>query len=67
MINELEDDMANILQVKKYPVHLAIQKSLKYSDEILLKYLEDLADLDIKIKSGEIDKNLALELFLIRI
>ena len=62
-----EDDMANILQVKKYPVHLAIQKSLKYSDEILLKYLEDLADLDIKIKSGEIDKNLALELFLIRI
>ena len=32
--------MANILQVKKYPVHLAIQKSLKYSDEILLKYLE---------------------------
>ena len=62
-----EDDMANILQVKKYPVHLAIQKSLKYSDSVLLKYLEELADLDIKIKSGEIDKNLALELFLIRI
>ena len=62
-----EDDIANILNSKKYPVHLAIQKSMKYSDSILLKYLNELADLDIKIKSGEIDKNLALELFLLRI
>ena len=38
-----------------------------YTSDTLLKYLEELADLDIKIKSGEIDKNLALELFLLRI
>ena len=62
-----EDDISSILNVKKYPVHLAIQKSMKYTDSILLKYLEELADLDIKIKSGEIDKNFALELFLIKL
>lgn len=62
-----EDDIAIKLQAKKYPVHLALQKGYRYSPEILLKHLEELADLDIKIKSGEIDKNLALELFLLRI
>ena len=62
-----EEDIANLLHSKKYPVHLAIQKGYRYSSDILLKHLEELADLDIKIKSGEIDKNLALELFLLRI
>lgn len=62
-----EDDIASLLQVKRYPVHLAIQKSYRYSKEILIDNLEQLADLDIKIKSGEIDKNLALELFLLRL
>ena len=62
-----EDEIANILNVKKYPVHLALQKGYRYSSSVLLEYLEQLADLDIKIKSGEIDKNLALELFLLRV
>ena len=62
-----EDDIASLLNSKKYPVHLAIQKGYRYSSDILLKHLEELADLDIKIKSGDIDKNLALELFLLRI
>ena len=62
-----EEDIANLLHSKKYPVHLAIQKGYRYTSDTLLKHLEELADLDIKIKSGEIDKNLALELFLLRI
>lgn len=62
-----EEDIANLLHSKKYPVHLAIQKGYRYTSDILLNHLEELADLDIKIKSGEIDKNLALELFLLRI
>ena len=62
-----EDDIASILHVKRYPVHLAIQKSYHYNKEVLIDNLEQLADLDIKIKSGEIDKNLALELFLLRL
>ena len=62
-----EEDIANLLHSKKYPVHLAIEKGYRYTSDTLLKHLEELADLDIKIKSGEIDKNLALELFLLRI
>ena len=62
-----EDDIASLLHVKRYPVHLAIQKSYHYNKEVLIDNLEQLADLDIKIKSGEIDKNLALELFLLRL
>ena len=60
-----EEDIANLLHSKKYPVHLAIQKGYRYTSDVLLNHLEELADLDIKIKSGEIDKNLALELFLL--
>ena len=60
-----EDKIATILHTKRYPVHLAIQSSYKYSDKVLLNNLEALADLDIKIKTGIIDKNLALELYLL--
>ena len=60
-----EESISEILKVHKYPVHLAILSGYKYSSEILLKYLNDLADLDIGIKTGEKDKELALELFIL--
>ena len=60
-----EEDISNILEVHKYPVHLAILSGYKYTEDILLKYLNDLADLDIGIKTGEKDKELALELFIL--
>ena len=60
-----EDDISLILKVHKYPVHLAIISGYKYNPKILLKYLSDLADLDIGIKTGEKDKELALELFIL--
>ena len=62
-----EEDISGILGVHKYPVHLAIVSGYKYSSQILLKYLNDLADLDIGIKTGEKDKELALELFILRL
>ena len=62
-----EDDISSLLGVKRYPVHLAITKGYKYDDKTILKYLEELADLDIKIKSGDINKYIALELFLLKI
>lgn len=62
-----EDKIANILHTKRYPVHLAIQASYKYDDKILLKNLEELANLDINIKTGESDKDLALELYLLNL
>ena len=60
-----EESISEILKVHKYPVHLAILSGYKYSSEILLKYLGELADLDIGIKTGEKDKELALELFIL--
>ena len=54
-----------MLDVHKYPVHLAIVSGYKYNPRILIKYLNDLANLDIGIKTGEKDKDLALELFIL--
>ena len=60
-----EEQISEILEVHKYPVHLAIVAGYKYNPQILLDYLEKLADLDIGIKTGEKDKELALELFIL--
>ena len=62
-----EEQISEILNVHKYPVHLAIVAGYKYNPKILLKYLNDLADLDIGIKTGEKDKELALELFILNL
>jgi len=61
-----EKDIASTLKIHPYRVKLAIQNSRKYSSELLLQYISDLADMDINIKTGQIDKNLALELFILK-
>ena len=60
-----EENISEILNMHKYPVHLAIISGYKYNPEILLKYLNELADLDIGMKTGTKDKELALELFIL--
>ena len=60
-----EEQISEVLGMHKYPVHLAIISGYKYNPKILLKYLNNLADLDIGIKTGEKDKELALELFIL--
>ena len=60
-----EKDIASILKIHPYRVKLAIQNSRNYTSEMLLKYLNDLADIDIGIKTGTINKDLALELFIL--
>ena len=62
-----EDYISEALKIHKYPVHLAIVSGYKYNPKILLKYLNDLANLDIGMKTGEIDKDLGLELFILSI
>lgn len=59
------NDIASSLESHIYPVKLAIEKGRMYSDKILLNCLEKLADLDFQIKSGQIDKNIGLELFIL--
>lgn len=60
-----EKNISEVLKVHPYRVKLALQKGKKYKAETLLNYLNALADIDIAIKTGKTDKNLALELFLL--
>lgn len=61
-----EKDIASTIKIHPYRVKLAIQNGRQYDSNILLSYLADLADMDINIKSGLVDKNLALELFILK-
>ena len=58
-------DMMKILNQKKYTIEKALEKSRKYSENIILKKLYELANLDLQIKTGKINKNIALELFIL--
>ncbi len=60
-----EKDIASELEIHPYRIKLALQKGKTFTDDILLDYLNKLADLDYSIKSGKIDKEIGLELFLI--
>ncbi len=60
-----ENNIASILKIHPYRVKLANQNSKKYDSDLLLTYLSKLADLDISIKTGKIDKQLGLELFIL--
>lgn len=61
-----EKDIATTLKAHPYSVKLAIRNGQKYSSTTLLKYINELADMDINIKTGNINKNLALELFILK-
>ena len=61
-----EKDIASILKIHPYRVKLAIQNSRSYSSDVLLKYINDLADIDYGIKTGELNKDLASELFILK-
>ena len=60
-----QKDIATNLNIHPYRVQLALEKGREYKSSDLLSYLNKLADLDINIKSGLIDKTLGLELFII--
>lgn len=61
-----EGDIASILGIHPYRVKLALNKGRSYSNETLLKFIDDLADMDYNIKNGLVDKDLALELFILK-
>ena len=61
-----EKDIATTLKIHPYRVKLAIQNGRNYSNKTLLKYLNSLADIDIGIKTGILNKDTALELFILK-
>ena len=60
-----EKEIANLLEIHEFRVKKALEKGRKYNSDRILKKLEDLADLDYQIKSGQLDKNIGLELFIL--
>lgn len=63
--NNSQDEISKILEVHPYRVKLAIGNLYNYTEKDLLHYIKRLADLDQNIKTGNINKNIGLELFLI--
>ncbi len=62
-----QQDISSTLGVHTYPVKLAIQSGLRYDRKKLLKYMQQLANLDIEIKTGKIEPVLGLQLFILDI
>ena len=62
-----EGEIASYIGIHPYRIKLALNKSRNYESKLILKYIYELANIDINIKTGKIDPSLALELFIINI
>ncbi|MFC0557994.1 DNA polymerase III subunit delta [Halalkalibacter alkalisediminis] len=60
-------DMASQLKLHPYVVKLASQQVNRFEDKHLLRLLEGAADTDYAIKSGKMEKTLAVELLLMKL
>lgn len=60
-----ELDISKYLEIHPYRIKLA--NEVYISEKALLNYIDKLADLDIKIKTGTLDKDIAFEMFLLEI
>lgn len=64
----LDNDIMAKCNIKNpYRLKILKQESYNYSEKYLLNMLKKLSELDIKIKSGQTDKKLGMELFLTNI
>lgn len=61
-----EKAIADTLNIHPYRIKIALEKGYNYPSDLLLSYLKKLIQLDIDIKSGKINKALALELFILK-
>lgn len=59
------NNIAEILGENPYYISECLRKSYNFEEEYLYLKLEELADLDIDIKTGKVDSELGLELFII--
>ncbi|MDO5795272.1 MAG: DNA polymerase III subunit delta, partial [Turicibacter sp.] len=62
-----EADIAKTLNVHPYRVKLIHGQSHRFEQETIAKYLYQLAEIDYKIKSGMLQKELALEMFILNL
>ncbi|WP_078556668.1 DNA polymerase III subunit delta [Bacillus alkalicellulosilyticus] len=62
-----QKQIASQIKIHPYAVKLATQQAKGFEDKRLFFCLEELATMDYKIKTGQIDKKLAVELFLMKL
>lgn len=60
-------EISKLLKMHPYPIKLAREVSYKYSDKLILEYLNKLADLDYNLKSGKGSPNIIFETFIAEI
>ena len=61
-----QGDIAKVLKVHPYRVKLALQNIRQYNQKLLSEALDYLIDADYKMKTGQIDQELQVELFIMR-
>ena len=59
-------DIGSTLEENPYRIKFILEKSREYTSKKLLELINELADLDLEIKTGKIDKAIALEMFIIK-
>ncbi|TGV00104.1 DNA polymerase III subunit delta, partial [Mesorhizobium sp. M00.F.Ca.ET.186.01.1.1] len=61
-----QQQMAGMIKMHPYAVKKAMEQARHFSEDSLKKLLHILAEEDFRMKSGQVDKRLALELFVAR-
>lgn len=62
-----QNQTGTYLKVHPYRVKLAGDQAAKFSEEELQKIMNDLAEIDYKMKTGKMDKKLLIELFILQL
>lgn len=62
-----KNDISSMLDIHPFRIQKALEKGTNYDNKAILKYINDLADLDYNIKSGLAPKEMGIELFIINI
>lgn len=63
--NKNYKEIAQILEVNPYRVKFSLAKVARYTEDMILDELEKLAKMDTLIKSGKMNKHLALEMYIL--
>ena len=67
LLSKKDETIISELKLHPYRFKLLKEQSFQFSKEMLLNYLKELSKTDINIKTGALDKKIAMELFLSRI
>ena len=62
-----QQKIAGTLKLHPYVVKLTNQKGNLFSEKQLLLFIDELAEADFNIKTGKVEKQLALELFILKV